>query len=46
MGERGGHLEACCLACLLGWLASSLYGLFTPKMNGVLASWLLSVDVV
>lgn len=31
MGEWGGHLEACCLACLLGWVTSSLYGLYARK---------------
>ena len=45
MGEWGGHLEACCLACLLGSVASSLYGLHTPKMNNALGSRLLSVDI-
>lgn len=45
MGEQGGHLEACCLACLLGWVASSLYGLYAPKMNSVPGWRLLSADI-
>jgi len=45
MGERGGHLEACCFACLPGWVASSLGGLYAPKTNSVLGLPLLSVDI-
>lgn len=45
MGKQGGHLETCCLVCLLGWVASSLCGLHTQGMSSTLGLQLLSMGI-